>query len=315
MREPAAERANALLDALVRNVRARQQMVRAILQDEEETRPLDFVGSARIEEGLDTVVQAVRDATGIRSETQRRQPNSSALFRYLREAVESIGVFVVLMGDLGSHHSAISEEQFRGFAIADEFAPFIVINDQDARSARSFTLIHELVHILLGTTGISGSAQAEYEPDGDAQIEKFCNEVAGELLLPTEAIRDIQLDDDLSNDEILDVAEAVSRNWNVSQAMVSYKFLRQGVIDLGTWRALDQELGRLWRERRQRIREITRESDGGPSYYVVKRSKLGPALVSLVKRTLSENAITHTKAAKVLGVNPNAVGTLLRIGN
>jgi hypothetical protein len=34
---------------------------------------------------------------------------------------------------------------FRGFAPADDLAPFIVINDNDP--AHSFTLLHELVHI------------------------------------------------------------------------------------------------------------------------------------------------------------------------
>jgi hypothetical protein len=45
----------------------------------------------------------------------------------------------------------IGQDVFRGFALADDLAPFIVINDNDP--AHSFTLPHELVHI-------SGSAQA-----------------------------------------------------------------------------------------------------------------------------------------------------------
>jgi len=33
--------------------------------------------------------------------------------------------------------------------------PFIVINDQDARAAWSFTALHEVAHLGLGTTGVS----------------------------------------------------------------------------------------------------------------------------------------------------------------
>ena len=36
---------NALLDALIRDVQARQSMVRALLEDEEEDEPLRFIGS------------------------------------------------------------------------------------------------------------------------------------------------------------------------------------------------------------------------------------------------------------------------------
>lgn len=35
-------------------------------------------------------------------------------FKQLRTATETLGVFVLLVGDLGSHHSALSEEVFRG---------------------------------------------------------------------------------------------------------------------------------------------------------------------------------------------------------
>ena len=60
---------------------------------------------------------------------------------------------MLLLGDLGSHHSDMNEEVFRGFALADEIAPFVVINDNDATTARSFSLIHELAHIWIGASG------------------------------------------------------------------------------------------------------------------------------------------------------------------
>ena len=58
--------------------------------------------------------------------------------RLLREHAEAAGVFVMLKGDLGSHHTAIEVETFRGFAIADDIVPFVVINDRDSPSAWSF---------------------------------------------------------------------------------------------------------------------------------------------------------------------------------
>ena len=60
-------------------------------------------------------------------------------------------------GDLGSHHTTIDVKVFRGFALADRFAPFVVINDKDAAEAWSFTLLHELCHLFLGETGVSAA--------------------------------------------------------------------------------------------------------------------------------------------------------------
>ena len=93
-------------------------------------------------------------------------------------------MFVLLKGDLGSHHTAIDVEVFRGLAIADDVAPFVVINDNDSRAARSFTLLHELTHILLGQSGFRGMRV-------EAEIEKFCDDVAAECVAArTNACRD-----------------------------------------------------------------------------------------------------------------------------
>jgi transcriptional regulator with XRE-family HTH domain len=137
--------AEALVDALVRDIRARQSMVRAVLADDEEATPLPFVGSMKMGDGVDAVLASIQQIIGIDLSEFRAQATPESAFALLRSRVEAAGVFVLLMGNLGSHHSAIDVEAFRGFALADDIAPFVVLNDQDARSAWSFTLIHELV--------------------------------------------------------------------------------------------------------------------------------------------------------------------------
>jgi plasmid maintenance system antidote protein VapI len=52
--------------------------------------------------------------------------------------------------------------------------------------------------------------------------------------------------------------------------------------------------------------------EGGPSYYVVRQYRLGDALMDVVRRTIRENRLTHTKAAKILGVKPGTVESLIR---
>ena len=90
---------------------------------------------------------------------------------------------MLLLGNLGSYHTNIPLEIFRGFAVADALAPMIVINDQDAKTAWGFTALHELAHLWLGSTGVSGG-------DPAVQIEQYCNDVAGEILLPAAELKD-----------------------------------------------------------------------------------------------------------------------------
>ncbi len=177
-------RDEALLDALLRDVRARQQMLREVVADDEDARALPFVASARVDEGATHVAACIRATLGVSVADQRRAKDSAGLFCRLRAAAERAGVFVLLVGDLGSHHSDIGEDVFRGFALADDLAPFVVINDNDAVPARAFTLVHELAHIWIGATGVSGPLRGVPEN----AVERFCNEVAGEFLLPADAV-------------------------------------------------------------------------------------------------------------------------------
>jgi Zn-dependent peptidase ImmA (M78 family) len=315
---PAAvsNRDGANLDALLRDIRARQEMVKSLLEDEEETRPLPFVGSATISQGVEAVVKSIAAAIGYDPETQRRRSaniGADDLFRELRLRTEAIGVFVLLVGDLGSHHSAISETVFRGFAIADKIAPFIIINDQDARAARSFTLIHELAHIWLGQTGISGTADKVEPATPHGRIEQFCNDVAGEFLLPSSAFQHKPRELDAGTREAASrVITQLAQTWGVSEPMVAYRIHRLGWISANVYRELASDYAARWNALKERTKEKARETEGGPSYYTVKQFKLGNALIDVVRRTLRDNLLTHTKAAKVLGVKPSSVEPLLR---
>ena len=126
--QPASDQA--LLDALVRDIRARQSMVRAVLEDEDEAEPLPFVGSHWIEDGQAVVLGSLQALLGVDSAAYRARPNASAAFDLLRRRVEGAGAFVLLKGDLGNYLTAIDTTAFRGFSLADEVAPFVVINDQ-----------------------------------------------------------------------------------------------------------------------------------------------------------------------------------------
>ena len=60
------------------------------------------------------------------------QPSPRDAFALLRSRVEAAGAFVLLKGNMGNYQSVIELDAFRGFAIADHIAPFVVINDNDS---------------------------------------------------------------------------------------------------------------------------------------------------------------------------------------
>lgn len=298
-----AQSAEAGIDALVRDVRSRQGVVRSTLQDDDDIEPLAFVGSMGMGAGVAVVRDSIVNAIGFDLVEFRKQASAELAFNALRAKVESVGVFVMLIGNLGSHHSAISVEAFRGIAIADPIAPFIVINDQDARVAWSFTLLHELAHLWLGASGVS-------DGPSEQRIEQFCNEVAAEMLVPKAELAAIELDE-LDEDERIEAIEKLARLWRVSRPMIAYRLLKAGRVSLGDWRSLDAKFRAMFVAERQREKTAASAKQGAPSYYVVRRHKLGPAMLDFASRSLNAGTLSPVKAAQVLGVSPRSVFALL----
>jgi Zn-dependent peptidase ImmA (M78 family) len=296
-----AERAKesaAEVEVLVRDVHVRQRLVKAALEDAEEAVLHPFVGSATLRMKVDELAQQITEALRFDLGYFRSRRTVEDAFSYLRGSVERMGVFVLLIGNLGSHHSNISPEVFRGFALADDVAPFAVINDQDAKTAWSFTLLHELVHVWLGQTGISGGYS-------ENRVEQFCNNVASQVLLPAEELKSWKTAFD-SIDDLVQQISAYAGERKLSRSLVTYRLLLASRIDHSTWQQTSTVLREMWLKEREQ-----RRIGGKPSYYVVRRHRVGGALLDFVRRSLEEGVLTPTKAGRVLGVKATNVEPLL----
>jgi len=292
---------DALIDALIRDIRARQEMVRSLLEDEDEAVPLPFVASMSMRDGGEAVLQSIHEALELDLDQYRGRNGG---FGYLREQAEKAGIFVLLIGNLGSHHTSLDVETFRGFALADKVAPFVVINDQDSERAWAFTLLHELCHVWLGQTGVSGSSAAN-------AVEEFCNDVAGRFLLPRDEVEPLGHLRGASFDDAVDAINDFAEQHHVSRSMVAYKLLREDIINRDMWSRLSGFYRTQWRQAREDKRAKNRDREGGPNYYVVRRHRIGAALLSLTGRMLAEQSLSPSKAAKLLGVKPSNVYSMV----
>jgi hypothetical protein len=61
---------------------------------------------------------------------------------------------------------------------------------------------------------------------------------------------------------------------------------------------------------RRREKDRAKESEG-PSYYIVRRHRLGDAMLDFARRYTNAGPLSPSKAAKVLGVKPRSVYPLL----
>ena len=109
--------------------------------------------------------------------THDQAANESHFFSIVRAQIEQLGIIVIVrkVGEL--------EDDCRGFClIANGGPPIIVINtSENVTGARTFSLLHEFAHILLGKPGLSGL-------NARNRVERFCNEFAANFLMPPEVI-------------------------------------------------------------------------------------------------------------------------------
>ncbi len=293
---------NANVDALIRDIKARQKLVRELVEEDNDYQNMSFVSSLDMKNGVDTVVECIKNSLQFDINEFRKKKDYSSAFTYARQCTESAGVFVLLMGNLGSHHTNIDLKAFRGFALADDKAPFIVINDNDHKGAWSFTLFHELAHVILGRTGVTNVTSTN-------RIEKFCNSVAAEILLPKADLEKLHVNTSLSVTDVKSAISLYSNAYKISNTMLAYSLFLENKITQKTW----NELQGLFRQEFLKSKSAKSDkSTSGPSYYVVRRHRIGDALINFVSQSLEGGDITSVKAAKVLGIKPQNLEKLIR---
>lgn len=304
---PADPGESGLLDALLRDLKARQGLLRTALEDEEDTEPLAFIGSMTQKAGVRAVAQSITKTIGFSRDTYRRANGAAEALKWLRERAEVAGVFVLMVRNLGSYHTNFGTNVFRGIALTDFVAPLVAINAGDSKAAQAFTLLHELAHLWLGSSGVSGSATAE------GGIERFCNDVASEMLVPANELEELELPPEFSIESAVDCINAFAGRRNVSRAMVAYKLFRDKRLNFDAWTDLRDYYKDHWLKEQRRQTQRQRTTKGGPDRNVVDRSRLGIGLLETTKRLLRGGGLSTTEAGKVLGVKPARVGTMLQL--
>jgi Zn-dependent peptidase ImmA (M78 family) len=182
IRNAAPEKLSTNFVDLLNSVLRKQQWYREFLQ-QEGYEPLDFVGRFNLSDDPNKVAKDISQTLGI---DEKLRGDSSSWSEFLGKFIhraESKRILVLRSGVVGSdNRRKLSVDEFRGFAISDQYAPLIFINVRDYKVAQIFTIAHELAHIWIGESGISNLVLKNTPPN--VNVEIFCNRVAAQLLVP-----------------------------------------------------------------------------------------------------------------------------------
>jgi Zn-dependent peptidase ImmA (M78 family)/transcriptional regulator with XRE-family HTH domain len=255
---------------------------------------LAFIGSLSDRTPVPNFVGDMRRALGVGTEDQMRAKDEDGLFRFLRSAAQGAGIYVLLMGDLGSHHTAVGVDEFRGMAIADGLAPVVVVNPNDSRAARLFTLMHELAHLWLGSRGIS-SFDALGTGTGYGSRERLCNRVAGEFLVPEANLRTAL---ETTKESPAHAAAAIAKRFNVSEAALGRRLLDLGIIGGDEYGGLLAKCAARWKK----LKDEKSGAGGAPKAEIMDRFRLGEKTMRTLISAAEAGRIGFQDAARLMGI-------------
>ncbi len=249
---------------------------------------LTFVASVSVQDSSEVVADMIRQTLALSVEDRQRLPTWSDALRQLIAKSEEAGVLVMASSIVGSNsHRKLDVREFLGFALADDFAPLVFLNGADSKAAQMFTLAHELAHIWLGESGVSDSLAGNIP---ELHIEKWCNLVAAELLMPIDELRGVYDPDLLIPDEI----QRLARIFKVSTLVALRRLFDAGFIDRAT-------LWQRYREEVERIRALDRGGSGG-DFYRTLGARTGKRFARAVLSSTLEGQTLFQDAFRMLGV-------------
>lgn len=251
--------------------------------------PLSFVASARRSDDVVAVAARMRQTLGLDLDERRQMRTWEEALRRLAQHADAIGVLVMTSGIVGSNtHRPLDPAEFRGFALSDPLAPLVFVNGADSKAAQMFTLAHELAHIWLGETAVSDVEAAEVPQHA---IERWCNQVAAELLVPLEAVR-------TEHDRrapLRDEAQRLARYFKVSTLVV----LRR-VRDTG---AIGQEaFWSAYRAEQARLLALPKGKKSGGDFFATLGVRVGQSLAHALVVSALESSTPFTEAFRLLGI-------------
>ena len=219
-----------------------------------------------------------------------------------RKKLENLGVLVF-------QSEKIEVTEMRGFTIADRPLPVIVVNKKDTPRGRIFSMLHELVHVLLGESSISGSDQVGYHlTSKEQEVEVFCNFVAATTLLPQSAF---QTDEMLASYENRnewndDMVMEVAKRFNVSRECIWRRLLTRKKITIDAYQQKRNELLKDFFAHREK----QKQAEGGPQYHVKVLSSIGTFYTELVLNSYYREKITSNTLSEYLGVKLKHISTI-----
>jgi Zn-dependent peptidase ImmA (M78 family)/DNA-binding XRE family transcriptional regulator len=265
------------------------------LMDEMEISKASKIPTEQLSDNPSTVGKKLREEFNIGTNEQLEWRDPWMALRCWRKALESRNI-LVFQGDF-------SRDEAQGFSLSDEYPYAIILASEDYPYARSFTLFHELGHLLLKQGGIC-ITDLTYPIDDSAiyRTEDWCHRFAESFLIDGDSLyskEETKSIIGMKSGYEYDLSKVASQ-FKVSRAVILFRLWHdKSIPDTQFW-----SMYSLLQQKFKPKPKQKKEGKGGLPPAQKTIHERGRFLSRLVLEALDRNIVGYTDAADYLGVRP-----------
>ena len=247
-----------------------------------------FNFKAHLTEDPAMVGARLRGLLDIAIDTQAKWPNEWRAWHQWRGAAERLGVLVFQFGKVKLH-------EVRGLSLFRFPLPVVGINGKEFPGSKSYTLMHELIHLMLAVGKEEKTALKEDRTEKQWEgVERFAEIAASHALVPESALVEVAGPHKRPND-LWDIEQVrrFAKRFRISPLAMATRLRASGYM---SWAAYQD-----WKEKWDAYLSKIGPRTGGiasPAEKAINRS--GRPFVQLVLEALNANRIASVDAARYL---------------
>lgn len=259
---------------------------------------LIFVGELKKQTNAIEIAKYIRHLLGIQVDWFKFVKTAEESFSVLRNAMSNAGVIVMMSGIVENNtRRPLQIDEFRAFALVNEYAPLIFINSNDSINGKVFSLIHEFVHICIGENSLFNDRYSTGQKID--KIEVVCNAVAAEILVPIELFTQAWFSESEDVDIIVHISN-LAKAFKCGDTVIARRALDRQLITHEQYEAISKESVKRYKEYMQRKRE--RKESGGDFYRTIA-SRIDKRFLRMLLSSVHEGTTMYTDAFRLTNTN------------
>lgn len=257
----------------------------------------EFRLSARLSDNQADVGNRLRAAAGITIEQQEGWSDAWQAWREWRSALESLGVQVFMF-------PKVTLEEVRGISLLRTPMPVVAVNTKEFAEARSYTALHEVVHLMLAAAHEETTALKDtHTPEQWTAVERFAEMAASHALLPEALLESAVREPNQAGNKDVEAVRRLAWRFKMTPLATATRLRESGYMTWAEYRA--------WRTKWDDYVARLPMKQGGFATPVGKTlGRGGRSFAQLVVEALDTNRITPVDASRYLDLKFEHFGKL-----